>query len=40
MVREYYHDSLIDLPEHPAQVNLGKIEAICLSELEEEMWLG
>ncbi len=40
MVREYCHDSLIDLPERPASVDPEKIEAICLIELEEELWMG
>ena len=40
MVCESYHDSLIDLLEHPARVNPEKIEAICLSELEEGLWMG
>lgn len=40
MVCEYCHDLLIDLLEHPARVNPEKIEAICLSELDEELWVG
>jgi len=40
MVCESYPDSLIDLPEHPASANPEKIEAMRLSELDEELWLG
>ena len=35
MVCEYCQDPLIDLPEHPE-----KMEAICLSELDEDLWMG
>ena len=35
-----YQDLLIDLPEHPVSVDPEKIETICLSELEEELWMG
>ena len=39
-VCESYHDSLIDLLERPASVDPEKIGAICLSELDEELWMG
>ena len=40
MVCEYYHDSLIDLLDRPVRMASGKIGAICLSELDEELWMG
>ena len=35
-----YQDSLTYLPGHPAHVDSEKIEAIRLSELDEELWTG
>jgi len=40
MVCEYYHDLLIDLPEHPAHVDSDKMRKIHLYEIEEELWMG
>jgi len=40
MVREYCHDSLIDLPDRPACMDSEKIGVICLIELDEELLMG
>ncbi|MEA1945065.1 MAG: hypothetical protein U9N07_07030 [Euryarchaeota archaeon] len=40
MTCKYDQDSLIDLLKRPASANPEKIEAMRLSELEEELWMG
>lgn len=39
MLCRCYRDPLIDLLKHPTSVNPGKMVAIRLNELDEELWM-